>query len=78
MNFLSPILLWGAAAISIPILVHLFNKNRYRIRQWGAMHLIEQTIKVQKRRLRIENWLLLLLRMMMPLLLRCVRPMGTL
>jgi len=69
MNFLSPILLWGAAAISIPILVHLFNKNRYRIRQWGAMHLIEQTIKVQKRRLRIENWLLLLLRMMIPLLL---------
>lgn len=69
MNFLAPILLWGGAAVSIPILVHLFNKNRYRIREWGAMHLIEQTIKVQKRRLRIENWLLLLLRMMIPLLL---------
>lgn len=67
--FLNPILLWGAAAVSIPVLIHLFNKNRYRIRQWGAMHLIEQTIRVQKRRLRIENWLLLLLRMMIPLLL---------
>ncbi|MBL68742.1 MAG: hypothetical protein CMO74_09900 [Verrucomicrobiales bacterium] len=69
MTFLNGILLWGTAAVSIPVLIHLFNKNRYRTLQWGAMHLLDTTNKVQKRRLRLENWFLMLLRMMIPLLL---------
>ena len=69
MTFLNGIMLWGTAAVSIPILVHLFNKNRYRTLQWGAMHLIDTTTIVQKRRLRLENWFLMLLRMMIPLFL---------
>ncbi len=69
MTFLNGILLWGAAAVSIPFLVHLFNKNRYRTLKWGAMHLITNTTIVQKRRLRVENWFLMLLRMMIPLFL---------
>ena len=69
MTFLNGILLWGAAAVSVPFLVHLFNKNRYHTLKWGAMHLITNTTIVQKRRLRVENWFLMLLRMMIPLFL---------
>ncbi len=69
MIFLNAMLLWGAAAVSIPVLVHLFNKHRYQVRRWGAMHLIEASIKIQKRRMRIENLLLMLVRCLIPLLL---------
>ncbi len=69
MTFLNPILLWGAAAVSIPVLIHLFNKNRHVTRRWGAMHLIEATLRIQKRRMRLENLLLMLLRCLIPLLL---------
>ncbi len=69
MTFLNGILLLGATAVSIPFLVHLFNKNRYRTLKWGAMHLITSTTIVQKRRLKVENWFLMLLRMMILLFL---------
>jgi hypothetical protein len=62
MTFLNLILLGGAAAVVIPIVIHLLNKNRYRTVPWGAMHLLDMTLKVSQRRLRLEQLLLLLLR----------------
>ena len=62
MTFLNVILLGGAAAVAVPIIIHLFNKNRYRTVRWGAMHLLDMTLKVSQRRLRLEQLLLLLLR----------------
>lgn len=79
MTFLNIILLGGAAAISIPIIVHLFNRSRFRQVRWGAMHLLDTTMQVQKRRLKIENLLLMLLRCLIPLCLAfCMsRPVWT-
>ncbi|MSR66478.1 MAG: VWA domain-containing protein [Pedosphaera sp.] len=79
MIFLNLILLGGAAAISIPILVHLFNRSRFRQVRWGAMHLLDTTMQVQKRRLKIENLLLMLLRCLIPLCLAfsMARPVWT-
>ncbi|MEE2813864.1 MAG: BatA domain-containing protein [Verrucomicrobiota bacterium] len=69
MSFMNLALLGGAAAAVVPILVHLISKSQPREVKWGAMHLIELTLKSQQRRLRFENWLLMLLRCAIPVLL---------
>lgn len=68
MSFMNLALI-GAAAAAIPILVHLISKSQHREVKWGAMHLIELTLKSQQRRLRFEHWLLMLLRCAIPVLL---------
>ena len=55
LNFVHPALLGGAALIGIPILIHLFNKRRFRV--------------VDCRRLQLEDLLILLLRCLVVLLL---------
>ncbi len=69
MSFMNLALIGGAAAAAIPILVHLISKSQHREVKWGAMHLIELTLKSQQRRLRFEHWLLMLLRCAIPVLL---------
>jgi len=69
MNFLNILLVGGVAAGAIPIIVHLISRSKPREVRWGAMHLIELTLQKQQRRLRIENWLLLLLRICIPVFL---------
>ncbi len=57
------ILLWGGiAAILIPILIHLFNRTRYFVTKWAAMEFLLAAMKKTKRRVRIENLILLLMR----------------
>ena len=60
MSFLNGILLAGAAAFLIPLLIHLLNKRRVQTVRWGAMHLLQEVLKQRKRRFRIEQWLLLM------------------
>ena len=69
MSFINLALVGGVAAAAIPILVHLISKSQHREVKWGAMHLIELTLKSQQRRLRFEHWLLMLLRCAIPILL---------
>ena len=69
MSFMNLALVGGVAAAAIPILVHLISKSQHREVKWGGMHLIELTLKSQQRRLRFENWLLMLLRCAIPVLL---------
>lgn len=69
MTFLNFILLGGMAAASIPIIIHLINRNRFRIISWGAMHLLDAALKENTRKLQLEQLLLLLVRILIPLLL---------
>ncbi len=69
MTFLNLILLGGAAAASIPIIIHLINRNRFRIVRWGAMHLLDAALRENTRRLQLEQLLLLLVRCLIPALL---------
>jgi len=69
MTFLNAILLGGVLAGAIPVIIHIINRNRFRRIQWGAMHLIEQIIRRRRRRLKIEQILLLLVRIAIPVLL---------
>ncbi|MFO0898830.1 MAG: BatA domain-containing protein [Pirellulales bacterium] len=52
---------WLAAAAA-PIIIHLWNRRHYREQPWAATRFLLQALKTQSRRLRIEQWLLLALR----------------
>ena len=69
MTFLNFALLGGIAALAIPIIIHLFHKSRFQIVKWGAMHLLEAVIRTNRRRIRIEQLILLAIRAAIPVLL---------
>jgi hypothetical protein len=69
MTFLNMILLGGLIAGGIPIIIHIINRNRFRKVPWGAMHLLEQILRIRRRRLKIEQLILLLVRICIPVLL---------
>ena len=69
MQFLNPLMLWGLAAASVPIIIHLLNRRRYQRQRWAAMEWLLAAVKKHQRRLRIESLLLLLLRTLAVLLL---------
>ncbi len=57
------------AAFSIPLVIHLLNKRRFKVVAWGAMHLLAPIIKKNHRRIELEQLLLLLMRIGIPILL---------
>ncbi|GIW94304.1 MAG: hypothetical protein KatS3mg110_2345 [Pirellulaceae bacterium] len=67
-TFASPALLGWAAAAAIPILLHLLMRRRYRDSPWAAMQFLEAALRRQARRLRLEQWLVLLVRTLLLLL----------
>ena len=69
MSFLNAILLGGLAAAAIPLVIHLLNRRRFRVVRWGATAFLEDILRTNRRRLRLEEILLLLLRMAIPALL---------
>ncbi|HEX5009993.1 MAG TPA: BatA domain-containing protein [Planctomycetota bacterium] len=66
--FGSPWMLWGAALVALPILIHLLNRRRYVVVPFAAMSFLLAAFKSRRRRLRMENLLLLLLRCLLVLL----------
>ncbi|HUG71249.1 MAG TPA: VWA domain-containing protein, partial [Pirellulaceae bacterium] len=69
MNLLNQALAWGALAASIPLILHILNRSRFRRIEWGAMHLLESVVKVNYKRFRFEQLILLLVRCAIPALL---------
>lgn len=78
MGFLAPYMLWGAAAASIPIILHFFFRSRYRTVPWAAMKFLLTSIEQTSRRLRFQELLLLLLRVavLVLLALALARPLS--
>jgi len=62
MGFLAPWLLGGLALASAPIIIHLLNRRRFIVVDWAPMHYLKLTLRTNRRRLRLEQWLLLLIR----------------
>lgn len=52
----------GAALTAVPILIHLLNRRRVKVVPWAAMTFLLAAIKRNRRRLQLENWLVLALR----------------
>ena len=69
LTFLSPLLLWGTLLGSIPLIIHLLNRRRYRRVEWAPMRYLKLTIRRNRRRIQIEQLILLLLRIALPILL---------
>jgi hypothetical protein len=67
--FLNPIFFWaGIGAISAPIIIHLINRMRFRRIRWAAMEFLLKSQKRNRRRLIIEQLILLALRCFLVLL----------
>ena len=63
MPFLNPIVfLTALGAVSIPVAIHLLNRRRYKLLDWAAMQFLLESVKRNRRRLRIEELILLALR----------------
>jgi hypothetical protein len=60
-GFISLAMLIGLAGIAIPIIIHLLNRKRFQVVDWGAMQFL-QISDATRRRLLIEEILLMLLR----------------
>ena len=58
----------GTLAVASPILIHLLNKRRFKIVDWAAMDFLFQADKKNRRRVQLENFILLLLRCLAMLL----------
>ncbi len=79
MSFLNPGLLWGLALISVPILIHILNRQRFKRVPWAATRFLLAAFQKTNRRARLENLLLLLLRCLIIglLALALARPLVT-
>jgi hypothetical protein len=62
-TFLNPLLLWGLGLVSIPIIIHFLFRRRFRRVEWAPMKYLKLTIQRNRRRIQIEQLILLLLRM---------------
>ena len=51
MTFLAPEILWGLGALAAPIAIHLLNKFRVKVVQWGATRFLIDILQKNKRRL---------------------------
>ena len=69
MSLLNPLLAIGAIAFLVPLLIHIFNRSRFRTVEWGAMHLLESVISQNRKRLQIDQLILLLIRCLIPAVL---------
>jgi uncharacterized membrane protein len=69
MGFLNGALLGGAALITLPILIHLLNRRRFQIVRWAAMDFLLEAQRENRRRVKIEELLVLFLRCLAILLL---------
>src|SRR3954451_4139852 len=68
-TLLNPLLVWGTLLGVIPIIIHLLNRRRFRRVEWAPMRYLKLTIQRNRRRIQIEQLLLLLVRIALPVLL---------
>ncbi|HTU21940.1 MAG TPA: VWA domain-containing protein, partial [Gemmataceae bacterium] len=59
----------AGGAVSIPIIIHLLNRRRFKVVTWAAMRFLLAAQKKNSRRMRLEQILLLALRCLVVLLL---------
>ncbi len=62
MTFLNSALLWGLLAAALPLLIHLFSRRKFPRIDFSTLRFLRLLQSQQMRRLRLRQWLLLLLR----------------
>ncbi len=64
MSFLNPLFLFGLLAAAIPILIHLLTRRRPREVPFPSVEFLREVNQSEIRRLKLKQWLLLLLRVL--------------
>jgi len=59
----------GAAAMSVPIIIHLLARRRFKRVRWAAVEFLLAAEKKKRRRVKLEEWILLALRCLAVLLI---------
>src|SRR5271170_7690317 len=54
----------AASAVAIPVIIHLINSKRFKIVPWAAMKFLLAAQKQTRKRMRVEQLLLLLCRIL--------------
>ena len=63
MGFVAPLVLVGLAALSIPVLIHLIQRERKRVVEFPSLMFLRKIPYQSVRRRRIRDWLLLAMRL---------------
>lgn len=69
MTFISGWLLGGLFLAAVPIIIHILNRRRFQVIDWPPMKYLKLTLKKNRRRIRIEQLILLAIRTLAVLLL---------
>lgn len=62
MNFAAPAVLWALPLVTVPILIHLLQRRRTQLVDFAAMRFLAEALRRTRRRVMLEDLLLLLLR----------------
>ena len=68
MSFLAPLFFVGLAAIAIPVLIHLIQRERKEVVYVPSLMFLRKIPYQSVQRRRVHNWLLLLLRVALPVI----------
>lgn len=69
MTFLNPAILFGLLAIGLPVLIHILSKPRLKRIKWAATRFLLQSVQKNRRRVQLEDIILLILRCLLVALL---------
>jgi len=69
MTFLNPAMLFGLLAVSLPVAIHLLSKPRLKRVRWAATKFLLASVQKNRRRVQVEDLLLLILRSLLVVLL---------
>ncbi|MCL1850705.1 MAG: BatA domain-containing protein [Bacteroidetes bacterium] len=64
MYFSNPLFLFGICAITIPILIHLFNFRKYKTTYFSNVKLLQDILQKTKRESQLQHFIILLLRIL--------------
>ena len=62
MIFFNVAMLLGLIGVSVPIIIHILNRRRATVVQWGAMQFLEASLASRNRRILIEEIILMIIR----------------
>lgn len=62
MTFLNPAILWGLAAVSIPILIHILNLRRTKKIEFSTLMFLKEIEQSKYRKIKLKQLLILLMR----------------
>lgn len=64
MNFVFPSFLYALSALSVPILIHLFNFRRYKKLYFSNVRFLQEVVQESRSRSKLKHWLVLLCRIL--------------